>query len=140
LQQQAELLNLAHDTIMVHDMDGRITFWNRGAEQTYGWTREEAVGKVSHELLRTRFPHNLMEITAMLLSQGRWDGELTHTTRARDHHCSSQRAQRDENGSPPPFWGRTAISPNRKAEMATSEATFCERHRYRRALVLTRPQ
>ncbi len=125
LQQQAELLNLAHDTIMVHDMDGRITFWNRGAEQTYGWTREEAVGKVSHELLRTRFPHNLMEITAMLLNQGRWDGELTHTTRGDETIIVSSRwaLQRDENGQPAAILVIDRdITQQKKAEVATSEA------------------
>ncbi|MEN6333299.1 MAG: PAS domain S-box protein, partial [Phycisphaerales bacterium] len=81
LQQQAELLNLAHDSIVVNDMDGRVVFWNRGAEQTYGWTRDEALGTISHELLKTRFPSNLIEITTRLLSQGRWNGELTHTTK-----------------------------------------------------------
>ena len=81
LQQQAELLNLAHDSIVVNDMEGRVVFWNRGAEQTYGWTRDEAIGKISHDLLQTRFPSNLIEITAKLLSQGRWNGELTHTTK-----------------------------------------------------------
>ena len=125
LQQQAELLNLAHDTIMVHDMDGRITFWNRGAEHTYGWTREEAVGKVSHELLKTRFPHNLMEITAMLLSQGRWDGELTHTTRSGETIIVSSRwaLQRDENGQPAAILVIDRdITQQKKAEVATSEA------------------
>jgi len=125
LQQQAELLNLAHDTIMVHDMDGRITFWNRGAEQTYGWTREEALGKVSHELLKTRFPHNLMEITAMLLGQGRWDGELTHTTRSDEAIIVSSRwaLQRDENGQPAAILVIDRdITQQKKAELATSEA------------------
>ena len=125
LQQQAELLNLAHDTIIVHDMDGRITFWNHGAEQTCGWTREEALGMVSHELLKTRFPHNLMEITAMLLSQGRWDGELTHTTRSGEPIIVSSRwaLQRDESGQPAAILVIDRdITRQKKAEEATSEA------------------
>lgn len=81
LQQQAELLNLAHDSIVVNDLDGRVVFWNRGAEQTYGWTKEEAGGRIIHDLLQTQFPSNLIEITTKLLSQGRWNGELTHTTK-----------------------------------------------------------
>jgi PAS domain S-box-containing protein len=117
--------NLAHDTIMVHDMDGRITFWNSGAEQTYGWTRDEAIAKVSHELLRTRFPHNLMEITAMLLSQGRWDGELTHTTRSGETIIVSSRwaLQRDENGQPAAILVIDRdLTQQKKAEEAISQA------------------
>lgn len=102
LQQQAQLLDLAHDSIVVNDMQGRIAFWSRGAEQTYGWTQQEALGQVSHELLKTRFPLNLIEITAKLLSQGRWNGELTHTTRHGETIVVSSRwaLQRDEEGRP----------------------------------------
>jgi|GEM_PF-2021747 len=102
LQQQAELLNLAHDSIVVNDMDGRVTFWNPGAEQTYGWTRDEALGKISHDLLQTRFPANLIEITAKLLSQGRWNGELTHTTKTGQTIVVSSRwaLQRNEDSLP----------------------------------------
>ena len=81
LREQAELLDLAHDSIFVHDMDGRITFWNRGAEKTYGWTRQEALGKIGHTLLRTRFPGPLAKLTGKLLRSGHWEGELVHTTR-----------------------------------------------------------
>src|SRR5262249_31564130 len=54
--QQANLLNLTHDTIFVRDMNDVITYWNRGAQELYGWTQEEAIGKYSHELLQTVFP------------------------------------------------------------------------------------
>jgi PAS domain S-box-containing protein len=74
--QQASLLNLTHDTIFVRDMSDIITFWNRGAQELYGWTAEEAIGKHSQQLLRTVFPVNIGEIQAELLSTGRWEGEL----------------------------------------------------------------
>jgi PAS domain S-box-containing protein len=77
--QQASLLNLTHDTIFVRTMNEVITYWNRGAEELYGWPPEEAVGKSSHELLRTVFPSPLDEIKAELLQTGRWEGELKHT-------------------------------------------------------------
>jgi PAS domain-containing protein len=48
LREQASLLNLTHDTVFVRDMHDVITYWNRGAEDLYGWTRDEAVGQVTH--------------------------------------------------------------------------------------------
>jgi PAS domain S-box-containing protein len=77
--QQASLLNLTHDTIFVRDMSDVITYWNRGAEELYGWSPEEAIGKSSHELLRTVFPSPLEDIRAEFLRTGRWEGELKHT-------------------------------------------------------------
>jgi hypothetical protein len=62
-------------------MEGRISYWNSSAESLYGWTREQAVGKVSHTLLRTKFPKPLDEIESELLQNKVWEGELVHTTR-----------------------------------------------------------
>jgi PAS domain S-box-containing protein len=81
LRKQAELLSLAHDAIIVRDAESRITFWNPGAEKTYGWSAEEAVGRMSHELLQTRFPVSKQAVAAVLEQQGEWEGELTHITR-----------------------------------------------------------
>ncbi len=125
LQQQAQLLDLAHDSIVVNDLEGRIAFWNHGAEQTYGWTQKEAVGQISHELLQTRFPLNLIEITAKLLSQGRWNGELTHTTRDGQTIIVSSRwaLQRDEDGRPSGILVIDRdITQQKRAEQATIEA------------------
>ena len=76
---QASLLNLTHDSIFVRDMSDIITYWNRGAQELYGWAPEEAIGKRSHDLLRTVFPAPIAEISAELLQSGRWEGELKHT-------------------------------------------------------------
>jgi len=81
LREQAGLLNLTHDTVFVRDMNDVITYWNRGAEQRYGWTREEAVGKVFHQLMQTIFRVPLEEINTALLRTGRWEGELVHSKR-----------------------------------------------------------
>jgi PAS domain S-box-containing protein len=81
LQERANLLDLIHDTVFVRDMNDVITYWNRGAEERYGWTRQEALGKVAHRLLQTIFPQPLEEINAELLRVDRWEGELIHSRR-----------------------------------------------------------
>jgi PAS domain S-box-containing protein len=77
--QQASLLNLTHDTIFVRDMNDVITYWNRGAEELYGWSPQEAVGKHSQQLLQAQFPIPFEEVRAELLRTGRWEGELRKT-------------------------------------------------------------
>ena len=74
--QQANLLNLTHDPIFVRDMNGVISYWNSGAQELYGWTAEQAVGKSTHDLLHTVFPQPFDEIQVELLGTGRWEGEL----------------------------------------------------------------
>ena len=64
--EQARLLDLSFDAILVRDPADRIIYWNDGAKQLYGYTSEEALGRVSHELLRTKFPEALDRITGQL--------------------------------------------------------------------------
>jgi PAS domain S-box-containing protein len=77
--QQASLLDLTHDTIFVRDMDDVITYWNRGAQELFGWTADEAVGRRSHELLQTAFSLPVGDVRAELLRTSRWEGELKKT-------------------------------------------------------------
>jgi PAS domain S-box-containing protein len=102
VRKQAALLTLAHDAILVRDLENRVVFWNPGAVETYGWTAEEAIGRVTHELLQTKFPVSLEAVDAALQQQGRWGGELTHRTRAGGSIvvASRQSLQRDERGAP----------------------------------------
>jgi two-component system cell cycle sensor histidine kinase/response regulator CckA len=81
LREQAQLLDLTRDAIMALGWNDAIGFWNRGAEECYGWSREEAVGKIAHDLLRTEFPEPLGAIKQRLAADGHWQGELIHTRR-----------------------------------------------------------
>lgn len=101
-REQARLLDLTHDTILVTDMTRVISYWNRGAEELYGWKREEAIGKVAHQLLQTIFPVALDDINEQLSRTGRWEGELVHTKRDGSKVVVASRwsLQRSESGRP----------------------------------------
>src|SRR5258705_552106 len=73
--------DLVHDSVIMRTMGGTINFWNHGAETLYGWRKEEAIGRVSHDLLRTQFPKPLEVIDSELVRNGRWEGKLVHATR-----------------------------------------------------------
>jgi PAS domain S-box-containing protein len=79
LRQQSALLDLA--PVLVRDMQGRIELWTRGAESFYGYSGDEAIGRISHELFHTEFPKPLEEMEEILRAEGIWEGELTHRTR-----------------------------------------------------------
>ncbi len=79
---QARLIDLSHDMIFARDLAGVVTFWNRAAEEIYGWTAAEAVGRRSDDLLRTRYPGPRAAIEAELMAAGRWEGTLEQRTRA----------------------------------------------------------
>jgi PAS domain S-box-containing protein len=81
LAEKARLLDLSSDAILVRDHAGRILYWNHGAEELYGWSREEALGKVSHVLLQTEFSTPIAQITTELHRDNHWTGELVHTKR-----------------------------------------------------------
>jgi PAS domain S-box-containing protein len=77
LEEFTHALNLA--PAMVRTPDGKILFWGQGLQTLYGWSAEEAIGRLSHELLHTAFPMPLAEIEAELRERGEWQGELQHT-------------------------------------------------------------
>ena len=102
MRRQAALLNLAHDAILVCDMEQRIVFWNRGAEETYGWETKAAIGHVSPQFLHTEYPVPLPELLARVRQRGEWEGELKHRTRDGTSIVVASRwsLQRDHHGAP----------------------------------------
>ena len=125
LKKQADLLNLTHDAIIVHDMEDKITFWNHGAQERYGWREEEVLGKITHDLLKTEFPDSLTETCERFLNTGYWEGELIHRKRNGEKIIVSSRwaLQKDENDVPIGFMEiNSDITERKKAEESLKKA------------------
>jgi len=68
-----------HTQVLIRDLDGKITYWNQGMQQLYGFDKQEALGQITHQLFHTEFPQPLAEIEAQLLQINHWQGELLHS-------------------------------------------------------------
>jgi PAS domain S-box-containing protein len=102
IREQARLLELAHDAIMVRDMDDRIEFWNHGAEKLYGWTAVEVRGKEASGFLYKDEPAVAAVTRASLLENGKWTGECKHICKDGGHVIVRTRwtLVRDDLGAP----------------------------------------
>jgi PAS domain S-box-containing protein len=102
IREQARLLDQTHDCIFVRDMNDVITFWNRGAEELYGWSAQDAVGKNSRDLLHTVVPEASAKALEVLLATDRWEGELIETRADGTEVVLSSRwsLRRDDQGRP----------------------------------------
>ncbi|HEX5214926.1 MAG TPA: PAS domain S-box protein [Vicinamibacterales bacterium] len=81
VQEQAALLDLVRDGILVRDLYGTVVYWSAGAAEMYGYNRNEALGQVSHKMLRAIYPLPLKDIEKIVIDTGFWAGEVRHTTR-----------------------------------------------------------
>src|SRR3984893_3279978 len=75
----ANLLTLSHEPMFAWRLQGSIAFWNAGAERLSGFAPDEAVGRVSHSLLQTKFPVEFAELRSQLRNERHWSGEPRHT-------------------------------------------------------------
>jgi len=128
-REQSRLLNLTNDAVFVRDAEDLITYWNRGAEELYGWSHSEAVGRMAHDLLHTAFPTSLNEINEILLRSGRWEGELVHRTKdGREVTVASRWSRRSSERSHllGTLESNTDISERRRADddLRRSEAAY----------------
>jgi PAS domain S-box-containing protein len=79
LQEKAALLDLSSDAIVMRDSQDRVVYWSKGATELYGYSEQEAMGRVTHELFSTEFPEPLEQIRQQLFANSRWSGELVHS-------------------------------------------------------------
>ncbi len=104
IQEQAALLDIATDAIIVRDLQHHIQFWNKGAESIYGWSSAEAIGQSTSQLF---YPNDssqpiVAEALATVISTGSWQGELQKITKAGQKVVIQSRwtLVRDETGHP----------------------------------------
>ena len=117
LLQKATLLDLVNDAIFVRCAEDKISYWNEGAERLYGWTSAEAVGRSTHEVLRTEFPVSVEEIK----STDKWKGELRQIKRDGSQIVVTSRwtTLRDNEGKPAGWLEiNTDITARKRAEEA----------------------
>jgi PAS domain S-box-containing protein len=100
-EEQLALLDKTQDAILISDLDGRILFWNKGAERIYGWTRAEATGRSIGEFVYAN-AQKFKEINALTLERGEWSGELQHLAKDRQELVIESRWSilRGDNGQP----------------------------------------
>jgi hypothetical protein len=82
IRSQAALLDVTHDAILVRDFDGLISYWNEGAHRLYGWSREEAQGKMINELKLAGDSLESNQALQAVQKNGEWSGEKKQISRA----------------------------------------------------------
>lgn len=102
IRQQAELLDQAHDAILVRDLDDTIMYWNKSAERLYGWSAQEAIGTSAMDLLYTEVPSLFHEAQLAVRERGEWSGQLIQVTKDGRELIVASRwtLVRDEQGAP----------------------------------------
>jgi two-component system CheB/CheR fusion protein len=120
LRLQTSLIESSVEPIYIWDFDKDIVEWNQGCERLYGYTREEAVGRNNHELLRTVFPTPLEEFDAQLVARREWTGELRQTAKdGREVIVESRKTLTETNGRRLVLVTNRDITERKRAELNT---------------------
>lgn len=93
LKRHAALLDISYEAIFSWSFEEGILSWNQGAERLYGYSRGEAAGKISHELLKTKHPQGWDDFMEKLDKYDMWTGELIHTTKNGEELIMESRQQ-----------------------------------------------
>jgi len=128
IEEQEALLDKTQDAILIFDLEGRILFWNKGAERIYGWSRLEATGRFIGEFI---YPDSqkFREINALVLEKSEWSGELQHFSKDREELIVETRwsVLHDKDGAPKSVLAiNTDVTEKRKIEIQFMRAQRME--------------
>ena len=77
LKQRAKAFDYLFDAVVVTDLQGTIIDWNKGSEDLYGYSKDEAIGQCVNIL---HVPDDSEQITLEVISTvekvGKWSGEI----------------------------------------------------------------
>ena len=122
ISRQAALIDLSYEPIFVWELEGAIVDWNQGCERLYGFNKEEALGRVSHDLLKTKVPTTLKKQIEILRRDSYWSGELIHVTKdGRTVIVESRQQAIQSNGQSLVLETNRDITARRQAEEALSQ-------------------
>ncbi|MEM8867599.1 MAG: PAS domain S-box protein, partial [Verrucomicrobiota bacterium] len=120
----ADIIRMAPDAVVVHDMENCVLYWNRLAEDLYGWSNEEILGRPIDRIFYLDTKKRESVIIEMR-DVGEWQGELRQIDRGGDEHLvlCRQRLIRDESGEPVSIVSfNTDVTERRKLQDAEARA------------------
>jgi two-component system cell cycle sensor histidine kinase/response regulator CckA len=128
MEEQKALLDKTQDAILIFDPEGRILYWNKGAERIYGWSCAEATGRFVGEFLHSDI-NKFREVKTLAMEMGEWSGEITHLGRDRGELILESRwwLVRDKDGRPKSILSiNTDVTEKRRIEMQYMRAQRME--------------
>ncbi len=128
IEEQKALLDKTQDAIVIFEPEGRILYWNKGAERIYGWSATEAVGRFIGEFIHADI-HKFRDVNKLVMDTGEWTGEMHHLNRERHELIIESHwwLVRDKDGRPKSFLAiNTDVTEKRRIEVQFMRAQRME--------------
>ncbi|HEX4140644.1 MAG TPA: PAS domain S-box protein [Candidatus Methylacidiphilales bacterium] len=128
IEEQKALLDRTQDAILIFEPEGRILYWNKGAERIYGWSATEAAGRFIGEFIHSDI-HKFRDVNRLVMDTGEWTGEMHHLNRERHELIMESRwwLVRDKDGRPKSILAiNTDVTEKRRIEVQFMRAQRME--------------
>src|SRR6267143_2214135 len=82
IREQAALLDITGDAILVRNLEHQILYWNRGAENLYGLHQQQVLERKMSDILEQEDSGGIEKAYFSVMNQGAWSGEMKQITKA----------------------------------------------------------